>query len=209
MRSILFAAALLAAAPAAHAATVLEDDFSSYGVSSLLNAPDGLFLGVWETVAGTGTVDYIRGADFGNICRGNVACIDLDGSTSNAGVFQTVESFAPGEYKLSFEIFGSSRGDTNEVTVSLGGLNLVQSITSAGDWIVTEILATIGAGGSKLSFSNFGGDNLGAILNSVKLVKVENGGGGPAPIPLPAAAPLLLGGIGLIGLAGWRRRRDG
>jgi hypothetical protein len=208
MRSFLFAAALIVAAPAAQAVTVLDDDFSAYAGVTVLNAGDGLFGGVWETV--DGTVDYLRlGSSFGNLCRGGVACIDLDGSSSNAGVFRTVQSFAPGEYKLSFEIFGSSRGDTNEVTVSLGGLNLVQPITSAGDWIVTEILATIGAGGSKLSFSNFGGDNLGAILNSVKLVKVENGGGGPAPIPLPAAAPLLLGGIGLIGLAGWRRRRDG
>jgi hypothetical protein len=82
----------------------------------------------------------------------------------------------------------------------------VQSITSAGDWIVADILATIGAGGSKLSFSNFGGDNLGAILDSVKLVKV----GDVVPgIPLPAAAPLLLGGVGLLSLMGWRRRRDG
>jgi hypothetical protein len=205
MRSILFAAALLATAPAAHAATVLEDDFSSYAATTVLNAGDGLFAGVWETV--DGTVDYLRlGSSFGNLCRGSVACIDLDGSTSNAGVFQTVESFAPGDYRLSFVIYGSSRGDTNDVTVSLGGLNLVQSITSAGDWIVADILATIGAGGSKLSFSNFGGDNLGAILDSVKLVRV----GDVVPgIPLPAAAPLLMGGLGLLGMLGWRRRRDG
>jgi hypothetical protein len=205
MRSILFAAALLATAPAAHAVTVLEDDFSSYAAATVLNASDGLFGGVWETV--DGTVDYLRlGSSFGDLCRGSVACIDLDGSSSNAGVFQTVESFAPGDYKLSFVIYGSSRGDTNDVTVSLGGLNLVQSITSAGDWIVADILATIGAGGSKLSFSNFGGDNLGAILDSVKLVKV----GDVVPgIPLPAAALLLMGGLGLLGMMGWRRRRDG
>jgi hypothetical protein len=208
MRSLLFAAVILAAAPAAHAVTVLEDDFTSYNPTTQTNAPDDLFDGVWETV--DGTVDYLRlGSSFGNLCRGEVACVDLDGSSGNAGVFRTVQSFAPGEYKLSFEIFGSSRGDTNEVTVSLGGLNLVQSIASAEDWIVADVLATIGGAGSKLSFSNAGGDNLGALLNWVKLVRVEDGGGGPAPIPLPAAAPLLIGGVGLIGLAGWRRRRDG
>jgi hypothetical protein len=102
--------------PAAHAVTVLDDDFSSYGPTTVLNATDGVFGGVWETV--DGTVDYLR-TGFSDLCRDGAPCVDLDGSTRNAGVFRTVQAFGEGSYRLSFRLFGSGRGDTNAVTVSL------------------------------------------------------------------------------------------
>ena len=205
MRARFVASAFLLTASAAHAVTVLDDDFSSYGPATVLNAADGVFGGVWETV--DGTVDYLR-TGFSDLCRDGAPCVDLDGSTRNAGIFRTVQAFGEGSYRLSFRLFGSGRGDTNAVTVSLGSFNQSRSISTAADWIVSDFIVTIGAGGSKLAFSNAGGDNIGAILNSVRLVK-DGGDDMPPAIPVPAAAPLRLGGLGLMAALGWRRKRAG
>jgi hypothetical protein len=192
-------AIVLGSASVAGAVTTINEDFAGYAPATVLNAPDGLFGGAWATT--DGTVDYIvSGSSFGDLCRGDAACVDLDGSTGNAGVFSTGSLVDPGNYLLSFLLYGSSRGSTEDVTVSLGDYLATFTIGSDGAEEVIDLLVTVGAGGSLLSFSNAGGDNIGALLTSVSLTPE-----GTTVIPLPASLPLLLGA--LAGLGAIRRRR--
>lgn len=179
-------------AGASNAAVVFEDDFSSYGATTELNADSAFFGGNWA-VSG-GTVDYlVEGSDFGNLCVGGGSCIDLDGSTNDAGLFSSI-SFAAGSYVLDLSLFGSGRGSTESVTISLGSWSTtIGSIGSTDDVSGSWAFST---DGGALTFQNAGGDNIGAILSDVTL----------SAVPLPAGLPLLATGLGLIGLIGRRRK---
>ena len=194
MKSIISAAALgLAMTGAAAAAPVFSDNFD-YGNTTVLNAPSSLFTPNWTT---TPAVDYLAMADplggFGTFCRGNVGCVDLDGTSDSSGLFATVASFAAGTYKLDYTLYGSSRGTTEDVTIMLGSYVLaITGIGSSDDASSSVVFSTTGG---NLSFQNAGGDNVGAILAGVTL----------AAVPLPAGGLLLLSSLG--GIAALRRRR--
>lgn len=199
MRSVLVAAFAIAVSSAGLAgATTINDDFAGYAPATVLNSPDSLFGGGWKTT--DGTVDYlVSGSAFGPLCRGDAACVDLDGSTGNAGVFSTASLIDPGSYLLSFLLYGSGRGTTEQVTVSLGDYLSTFTIGSDGAQEVINALVMVGAGGSALSFSNAGGDNIGALLSRASLTPHAT-----SAIPLPASLPLLLGA--LAAFAAIRRR---
>lgn len=175
----------------AHAAVVFQDDFSSYGPTTQLNADSAFFGGNWAVNGGT--VDYlVSGSSFGQYCVGGGSCIDLDGSTNNAGLFSSVV-FGAGSYTLDISLFGNQRGGTEDVTISLGSwsttINQIGTFADAsGSW-------SFSTSGGALSFQNAGGDNIGAILSNVTL----------SAIPLPAGLPLLAAGLGALGLL--RRRK--
>jgi hypothetical protein len=196
------AAALMAAAPA-DAAIVLIDDFSTYGSSTVLNAPDSVFGGTWFTT--DGTVDYIADGDiYSDLCLGaSGSCVDLDGSTGNAGVFSSL-LIGPGTYNVLFQLTGNLRGGSDELTISFG--NVVRTVTLAWNEVVNQnsfgldfFGIDVGPGGTTLSFSTAGGDNMGPLLKSVVIETA------PATVPLPAGGGLLLGALALMGMA--RRRK--
>ena len=177
---------------AAQAATVmLTDDFDGYAPGDVLNVGPNFFGPLWTT---TPTLDYIVTNAFGNLCRSTGACVDLDGSTNNSGILASVQVFAAGTYELAFELFGNSRGGSDDqVTITLGNQVLVLSnIASADDVSQTWTFTTTGG---VLSFENTGGDNIGAVLSSATL----------SAVPVPAAGFLLVGALG--GLAALRRRK--
>ena len=188
---------LLLATGASNAAVVFHDDFSTYGSSTVLNAPDTLFGGKWST--SSGTVDYLaEGDSFGSLCVGGGNCIDLDGSTSDSGIFSSTV-FAAGDYLLDLGLFGSGRGSTESVTITLGSWSVtIGGIGSADDASGSWAFSTTGGA---LSFENAGGDNVGAILQSVKLSDDLSA------IPVPASLPLLAFGIGGLGLMARRKRK--
>ncbi len=193
IKEMLFAATVVAGSfGTAQASVVFFDDFSSYGSTTVLNAPDSLFLGNWSTASGT--IDYLaHGSGFGGLCVGGGNCIDLDGSTGDAGLFTSL-SFGAGTYTLDVSMFGNQRGGFETVTISLGTWSVTLgpigvNDDASGSWT----FATTGGG---LSFSNVGGDNIGAILTKVTL----------SAVPLPAGAPLLLAGLAGLGLLKRRRK---
>lgn len=179
-----------ALADAASASTVLEDYFD-YGTVDHLNLVDGQLGTNWSV---TPTLDYLGTAGaYTGLCRGTGGCVDLDGSSAHAGVLTSTMNFAAGTYDLAIQLFGNFRGyGPDDVTITLGSYTItIPGITSGQD--VSQTLHFTTNGGA-LSFSNAGGDNVGAILSGVKL----------AAVPLPASGLLLLGGLGLAAL---RRRK--
>ena len=95
--------------------------------------------------------------------------MDLDGSSSNAGLLTTTSPFATGTYTLDFVLGGSTCGDTNTIQVSLG--DFAQDITLASNAGLTNLSLTFQTTtAGNLSFQNSGGDNLGLILDNITVV---------------------------------------
>lgn len=75
-----------------------------------------------------------------------------------------------------------------------GGAFLGGNVLAAGDYIL-QIVANTGRG------------ELFDALYTVEL-DVEAGSTSPNVVPLPASAPLVLGGLALFGVMGWRKKRN-
>jgi PEP-CTERM motif len=186
---------LLVGGTTANAATIFADNFNSEnGGVGVLN-----YAGFAQWTVSDGTVDLIGSPGFFNFYPGNGLYVDLDGSTGNAGVLTSIAlSLDPGTYILQFVLAGSTRGDVNTIDVSLGALYSETFIRLSSDpfAVVTRTIVVGAPTIASLSFSNAGGDNLGAILDNVLL--------STRSVPEPGTLALL--GLGLIG-AGFARLR--
>ena len=158
------------------------------------------YVGFTNWTVSDGTVDLIGNAYY-DLQPGNGLYVDLDGSTKDAGKITSVPiGLVQGTYELSFELAGNLRGydapDTATVQVDMGMLlNKVYSLPKDTTFTVfTETLMVSGPTTVTLSFEGSGGDDVGMLLDDVKL----------AVVPAPGA--LMLGGIG-VGFLGWLRRR--
>jgi len=147
-----------------------------------------------------GTVDII-GSGYFDFLPGNGKYIDLDGSTSNAGILSTSLSLTAGlTYTAEFALAGNQRNSSTEsVTVSFGNASLIYSLPSSQTFTTYSLVFTPSASGNySLSFSNAGGDNVGALLDNVRVTAV------PEPESL---ALLLAGSLVVAGVAARRRGR--
>ena len=124
--------------------------------------------------------------------------VDLDGSTSNAGILAHAFNLIGGKtYEANYELAGGQRRPTeiNKVTVTFG------SSSEDYKFLYNDVFKNFSlrftptvSGTYQLSFANAGGDNVGALLDNVSVNSV----------PLPAAAWLFLSSM--LGMLGLRRK---
>lgn len=186
------ALAAVAASPAsASPVVVFFDDFNAEVPE--LNATLDHF-GVSD-----GTVDVVANGSFGISCSGGSGnCVDLDGSTGNAGNITSFDIFGPGDFVLSFDLSGNQRGGASDsVNVLFAGV-LLDTITVAPSAPFTHYSYNM-SGSGHIRFETAGGDDLGPILDNVMLRTRDTA------VPEPSTLAIVGSGLAALGL--WRRRR--
>jgi hypothetical protein len=194
----LVACVLCIAADASASTVVFSDNFAGdplgLGVATLSN---------WTIVAGN--VDVI-GADGTNssydFYPGSGKYLDLDGtgpaSPDTNATIQTVASFGPGIYNLTFDLGNNKCGGStvNTLDVFLGSTR-AGSLATTGFPALSHESFTFSSTGGELSFVQGGpADQQGSFLFNVQLATAA---------PEPGTFAVL--GVGLAGLGMLRRRR--
>lgn len=196
MRIFALAALIACFAFSASAATIVMDDFESYGQMTV--ATPGTF-GPWTVTAGS--VD-VNSAFPGITCHQGIACLDMAGNTNN-GTIEHDFSFTAGlTYTLTFWASGNQRNIVpDSMTVMLGTSTLDLTNVAWNDpWAEhTLTFSPVTSGVEDLTFAHSGTDTQGILVDSVSLV--DN-----SQIPEPATLGMIGAGLGALGLL--RRRRS-
>ncbi len=188
-------------APSIASIMSLTDDFDNESAGLNYNR-----FANWDVIGGS--VDSINSGNYDINCEsGNGICLDLDGSSGNAGELVSKESFSPGIYTMQFSFSGHRQplDGIDSVIVSLGDFTELFEIDSSDTFTTINRIANVDSVGDKLIFSHLGGDNYGAILDNV-IVSLSSLPVPDEPESIPVPATFWLFASGFLSLFGTRRR---
>ncbi len=212
IRPLLLATAILAGstlAPA-QAAVIFSDNFDADFGSSALN-----FNGLINWTSSNGTIDYIRSGGYGIGCvGGSGGCLDLDGSTGNAGRITSTQVFSFDDelqYYIDLALSGNQRGGaTDSVLFGIRNVDTAAELSTVVGPLAPNAPFSITSwgfsglsGNWQLFVEGIGGDNIGAILDNYSLRHDDVA----AAVPLPGSLSLLGLGLALVAFASTRQRK--
>lgn len=207
-RTILaLAAATSASLGTAAASTIFSSDFEAEASHSATN-----FTAFDDFTASEGSVDLIRSGGWRIACAGgSTGCVDLDGTTRSDPASRFVGreiKFAPGAYRLNFDLSGNQRdARTDQVSVSVGSLLADRRIELAGDAPFRNFAYDFDVSTLTVASVTFladgASDYVGLILDNVRVDVLP-----VSSMPLPGAAWLLVAGVAGLACARRKRRQD-
>lgn len=144
------------------------------------------------TIENGGDVDIVGACNGGiyDFLPGNGCYIDLDGNVTPGLLTKNVSLQGGIPALLEFGLAGSQRGDVNTVSVLFGSASRIIATQSEDPFTLFDLAFTPPTTGDYvISFLNDGNDQLGALLDNVR---VSQGASVPqSPSSVPAPLPLL------------------
>ncbi len=221
------AAATLFISSAASATTLYSSNFDAEnGGNSALN-----YTGFSGLTVTTGTVDIVKSGDYGIICAGGSgSCVDLDGSTNQAGQITSGSyAFNTGDsVTFSFDLSGNQRiggSDYFHAGFVFGANTLMTSYNLGGAWgpanVFNNIATTAVTTYNAISGNSFANYSINFVAGQAGTVAFLLGGGsgnniGPVAdnlnlsstggVPEPATWAMMIIGFGAAGSMIRRRR---
>ncbi|MCC7374754.1 MAG: hypothetical protein IT581_08860 [Verrucomicrobiales bacterium] len=143
------------------------------GSALILTAPAQAGFINWEVL--NGSVD-LAGPGWWDLQPGNGLYVDLDGTTSDAGMLLSRTEFlfeAGRQYQLQFELAGNLRNPLIDYAVVQVAMGSVFNKTFAlrgdvGFQLITEVFSVSTTQLAKLSFEGLGGDRVGLLLDDIR-----------------------------------------
>lgn len=182
---------------------VFSDNFNTnLGQSAIASgAIDSSTTGTFYSTGTSGNIDVVGPNYFSNLCDTGAesgSCVDLDGTPGPGQITSSAITLGPGNYTLSYDIYGTERGPSATTTVSFGPYcDQTYTLASSAEDVITCSFTVTSPITTEIVFTSDDaiGDDEGTLIDNVVVTNT----------PEPASIALLA--IGLLPLMWFVRKQ--